>query len=154
MANFKINIADKSGKTFKVESEAEVLQGKALHDKIQGNEILPELQGYEFEITGASDKAGFTAHKDAEGIGLKKILLTYGKGMKKRPRHEGKKKRSNPNPKGLKLRKTFRGKVISDAISQINLKILKEGNKPLKDIFEKPAEQTSETQQQEQIQSQ
>jgi len=55
--------------------------------------------------------------------------------MKKRPRKEGKKKLSNKNPKGLRLRKTVRGKVLSDAISQINLKVLKEGSKKLSEIF-------------------
>ena len=132
---FKINISEKSGKTYKLESEAEELVGKALHDKIQGKEILPGLEGYELEITGASDKAGFTAMENVEGIGLKKVLLTYGKAMHKRPRREGKKKPSNPTPKGLRMRKTVRGRIISTEIIQINLKILKEGAKKLSEIF-------------------
>ena len=81
---FKINISEKSGKTYKLELESESIVGKALHDKVSGNEILPDLKGYDFEITGASDKSGFTAMKDVEGIGLKKVLLTYGKAMKKK----------------------------------------------------------------------
>lgn len=132
---FKINISEKSGKTYHLETEAKSLDEKELNDKIQGKEISPELEGYEFEITGASDKSGFTAMKEVDGIGLKKILLTYGKAMKKRPKKEGKKKRSKNRPKGLRLRKTVRGKVISEAISQINLKILKKGSKELSEIF-------------------
>ncbi|MBM3228316.1 30S ribosomal protein S6e [Candidatus Pacearchaeota archaeon] len=132
---FKINISEKSGKTYKFELESEELLGKNLHDKISGKELLPTLEGYELEITGTSDKAGFTSHKDVSGIGLKKLLLGYGKGMKKRPRREGKKKISNPKPGGLRLRKTVRGKVISPDIVQINFKILKEGPKKLSDIF-------------------
>ena len=132
---FKINISEKSGKTYKLESESEELVGKALHDKVQGKEILLGLEGYELEITGASDKAGFTAMENVEGVGLKKVLLTYGKAMHKRPRKEGKKKVSNPKPKGLRMRKTVRGKVISQDIIQINLKILKEGAKKLSEIF-------------------
>lgn len=132
---FKINISEKSGKTYHLETEAKSLDEKELNDKIQGKEISPELEGYEFEITGASDKSGFTAMKEVDGIGLKKILLTYGKAMKKRPKKEGKKKRSKNRPKGLRLRKTVRGKVISEAISQINLKILKKGSKKLSEIF-------------------
>ena len=132
---FKINISEKSGKTFKLESESEELNGKNLHDKIEGKIISLDLEGYEFEITGASDIAGFTAMENVEGIGLKRVLLGYGKGMKKRPRREGKKKRSTPRPKGLRLKKTVRGKTISEAISQINLKILKEGKKKLHEIF-------------------
>lgn len=140
---FKINISEK-GKTYKLETEAEGLIGKELGDKINGKEISPDLEGFELEITGASDKAGFTAMENVEGIGLKKVLLTYGKGMHKRPRKEGKKKITTPKPGGLRLRKTVRGKVISPAISQINFKVIK-STKPLKDIFEKPAENPEET---------
>lgn len=132
---FKINIATREGKTFKIETEASSLIGKQLHDKISGSDISADLSDYEFEITGASDKAGFTALKSVEGIGLKKVLLTYGKAMKKHPKKEGKKKRSKNKPKGLRLRKTVRGKVISDAISQINLKVIKKGQKDLSEIF-------------------
>ncbi len=152
---FKINIAEKSGKTYKLEVETETLSEKALSDKVQGKEISPDLEGYEFEITGASDKSGFPALKDVEGFGKKRVLLTYGKGMKKRPRREGKKKQTTPTPKGLRLRKTVRGRVISPEIVQINLKILKEGNKKLSEVFpdqnkpkeveQKPEEKPAET---------
>jgi small subunit ribosomal protein S6e len=132
---FKINIAEKKGKTYHLESESEELVGKELKSKIDGKDISQDLEGYEFEITGASDKSGFTAMKNVEGIGLSKLLLTYGKAMKKRSRKEGKRKLSKNKPKGLRLRKTVRGKIISPAISQINLKILKEGSKKLSEIF-------------------
>lgn len=132
---FKINISEKSGKTFKIESESEQLVGKSLHDKIEGNEISPELSGYEFEITGASDSAGFPSRENVEGVGLKRVLLNFGKNMKKRPKKEGKRKRSNNRPKGLRLRKTVRGKTISPVMVQINLKIVKEGHKKLFEIF-------------------
>jgi len=132
---FKLNIADKTGKTFKLESEAEELVGKELHEKVQGIDISPELKGYEFEITGASDKAGFAAKDDVPGIGLGRVLLTFGKYMNKKPRREGKKQIGKNRPKGLRLRKTVRGKIISPAITQINLKIIKEGSKKLQEIF-------------------
>jgi small subunit ribosomal protein S6e len=132
---FKINIGTKEGKTYKFETESEELVGKSLGDKIEGKEISPNFQGYEFEIKGTSDKSGFTSMKEVEGIGLKKMLLNYGKGMHKRSKKEGKKKRSNPTPGGLRLRKTVRGKVISPAIVQINLKLIKEGSKKLSEIF-------------------
>lgn len=133
--SFKINIGTKQGKTYKLETESEELVGKALGEIIQGKEISPSLEGYEFEITGTSDKSGFTSMKDIEGIGLKKVLLTYGKGMHKRSKKEGKKKRSNSTPGGLRLRKTVRGKIISNSIVQINLKPTKEGSKKLSEIF-------------------
>jgi len=132
---FKINISEKNGKTYHLETESEELTDKELHNKIDGKDISNDLSGYEFEITGASDSAGFTALESVEGTGLKKVLLNYGKGMHKRPRREGKKKVSNFKPKGLRMRKTVRGRTISPAIVQINLKILKEGNKKLSDLF-------------------
>ena len=132
---FKVNIAEKSGKTFHLESDSEEFLEKELHSKMNGKDVSPNLEGYEFEITGTSDSSGFTSLDSVEGSTLKKVLLTYGKAMHKRPRREGKKKVSNFKPKGLRMRKTVRGKVISPAIVQINLKILKEGNKKLAEIF-------------------
>jgi ribosomal protein S6E (S10) len=149
---FKINIAEKSGKTYRVETENEDILGKALHENLDGSLISPDLAGYDFEIMGASDLAGFPSVEEVDGVGLKKILLDFNKkGMNKRPKHEGKRKRSDNRPKGLRLRKTVRGKVISPATVQINLKILKEGGKKLSEVFpdqnkapepEKPAENT------------
>jgi len=132
---FKLNLSEKSGKTYKLETESDALIDKELHEKIDGKDISKDLEGYEFEITGASDGSGFTAMEDVPGIALKKVLLNYGKGMHKRSKKEGKKKRSNPRPKGLRLRKTVRGRVISSAIVQINLKIIKQGSKKLSEIF-------------------
>jgi len=132
---FKINIAEKNGKTYHLELESEELNGKELHDKLEGKEISGDLSGYEFEITGTSDSSGFTSMEDVEGTGLKRVLLSYGKAMHRRPRREGKRKVSNFTPKGLRLRKTVRGKVISPSIVQINLKIIKEGGKKLSEVF-------------------
>lgn len=132
---FKINIGEKSGKTYHLELESEEFNGKELHDKIDGKDISADLSGYEFEIAGASDNAGFTSMENVEGTGLKRVLLGYGKAMHKRSRREGKKKVSNFKPDGLRRRKTVRGKVISPAIVQINLKVLKEGGKKLSEVF-------------------
>lgn len=132
---FKFNIGTKTGKTFKLEVEAPELEGKELGQTIKGEEVSPNLAGYEFEIRGASDNAGFTSMENIEGIALKKELLTFGKAMHKRSRKEGKKHRMSLKPSGLKLRKTVRGKVISPAIVQINLKLIKEGGKKLEEIF-------------------
>lgn len=129
---FKINLGTKEGKTYKLEAEAPELMEKSLKEKVHGREISPDLEGYEFEIAGASDSSGFTAMENVEGIGLKKVLLKYGKAMHKKPK--GIKKKST-KPKGLRLRKTVRGKVISPAIVQINLKTIKEGAKKLSEIF-------------------
>ncbi len=132
---FKINLSEKSGKTYHMELESEFFLEKELHDKFDGKELTSDFEGYEFEIAGTSDNAGFTSLENVEGAGLKRVLLTYGKGMHKRSRREGKKKVSNFKPKGLRLRKTVRGKIISPAIVQINLRTLKEGKKKLSEIF-------------------
>jgi small subunit ribosomal protein S6e len=140
---FKINISEKSGKTYKLEAEAEGLIDKELEDVVLGNEIFEDLEGYELKITGTSDKSGFTSLKSVSGIGLKRVLLSYEKGMKKKPKKEGKKEYSNSNPKGLRLRKTIRGRVISDAIRQINMIVVKQGKKSLEEIFNPKVEEVS-----------
>lgn len=139
---FKFNIGTTSGKTYKLEAEAKNLVGASLGDTIPGEEVSADLVGYELEITGTSDKSGFTSMENVEGVGKKRVLLTYGKGMHKRPKREGKFKIPNPKPKGLRLRKTVIGKVISEDIRQINLKVAKEGAKKLEDIFAAPAAET------------
>ncbi len=135
---FKLVIGDK-GKSWKFDTEDEILVGKSVGDKIDGKEISPSLEGYELEITGGSDNAGFPMSREVEGMGLKRLVLTNGWGMR-------------DNTEGLRLRKTVRGKTISAAISQINIKVLKHGNKSLEEIFPeqnkvaeaKPAEQPVE----------
>jgi len=117
----KLNISE-SGKAYKLEIETDVLSGKSIGDKFDGKEINSDLSGYELEITGGSDIAGFPMKSDVEGLGLRRVLLTKGWGM-----HDKK--------KGIRLRKTVRGKVIGDKVVQVNLNVVKVGNKKLSDIF-------------------
>lgn len=129
MAEIKLNISQK-GKTKKVVVEdAKFLQGKKLGEKFKGEGI--DMPGYEFEISGGSDAAGFPMRNDVEGSNRKKVLIASGVGLRKKPR------------KGYRVRKTVAGNTIYDKTAQINLKVLKVG-KP--DIFaevkEAPAEGT------------
>tara|TARA_Y100000034_G_scaffold128905_1_gene184392 strand:+ start:2553 stop:3272 length:720 start_codon:yes stop_codon:yes gene_type:complete len=147
---FKLNISQK-GKAWKLELDSEILVGKKLNEKIPGKEISQDLDGYELEITGATDFAGFPHMKNFEGPERRKVLLTKGPGLHKRPKKEGKKKVSTP--KGLRYRKSQRGNQISDKTIQINLKVEKEGSKKLAEIFpdqnkkeEAPATSTDNTQ--------
>ena len=135
---FKINVAHK-GKTFKVECENEDLIVYSIGDKIKGEEISNDLKGYELEITGTSDKAGFCGVASIPGPGLKKVLLGYGHGMHKKPKGL---KKVNKRPKGLRLRKTLRGREISLETVQINTKVLKEGSKKFNDLFSKEEAKT------------
>lgn len=128
----KINIADK-GKTWKIELEGEALFGKSIGEKIEGKQLKQELEGYEFEITGGSDMAGFPMYKNLESIGLKRVLFSKGWGMHKRPRKN--KKVEVPTARGIRLKKTVRGKIISDKVVQLNIKTIKHGKKHLAEIF-------------------
>ena len=134
---FKINVSHK-GKTFKVETENEELAGHSINDKIDGKEFSADLEGYELLITGTSDKSGFMGSAGIDGPNIHKVLLGYGKGMKMKPKGETK---INRKPKGLRLRKTVRGKEISLFTVQINTKVLTEGKKKFESLFEAPAEE-------------
>jgi small subunit ribosomal protein S6e len=102
---FKLNISDK-GKAWKVQSDSEFFIGKSLGETVNGKDISADLEGYELEITGGSDLAGFPLSKDLTGLGLKKLLLTKGFGMK-------------DNSEGVRRKKTVRGKTISAAVALI-----------------------------------
>lgn len=119
---YKVNISSKEGKSWKIELESEIFVGKKLGEIINGAEISSELAGYELEIKGASDIAGFPHKIDAEGPQLRKILLSKGWGM-------------HDNRKGVRLRKSVRGNVLSEKTVQINLIVIKEGSKKLSEIF-------------------
>lgn len=117
----KLNISNK-GKAWKIEVEPSVLEGKSIADIIQGEKVSPDLAGYELKITGGTDFAGFPMTEKVEGIGLKRVLLTRGFGMK------------DATP-GMRRRKTVRGKTIFDKTSQVNIIVEKEGSKKLEEVF-------------------
>ena len=120
---FKINISDK-GKTLKLETESEALVGKNIGETFKGQDISPDLRGYELEITGTSDLSGIPGFKGLEGPGYHKRLLTKGPGMR-------------DTRKGIRLRKTNRGQEISLKTHQINLIVKKEGEKKFTDLLPK-----------------
>ena len=134
---FKINISHK-GKTIKFEIENEDLAGTKIGEKISGKDVDDSLDGYELEIMGTSDKAGFPGLQRLDGPGLRRELLTYGIGMKKKPKGE---KKKSSKPKGLRLRKTVRGNEISLDTVQINTKVLKEGSRKFEDLLPKKEEE-------------
>lgn len=128
MAEIKINIAEK-GKSYVLSFE-NILEGKRMGDKIPGDFF--GLDGYELEITGGSDSAGFPMRKDIHGLGRRRPLTTGGTGFgSKKSRYQ--------------LRKTVVGDTIGPSIAQVNLKVIKEGSKKLEEIFKK--EEKTETKQ-------
>lgn len=119
MPDFKLVISTKDGKSYQREVKdpnARKFLGMKIGDTIKGESI--DLTGYEFLITGGSDYCGFPMRKDVTGIGRKRILIVKGVGLKK-------------TSKGMKYRKAVCGNTIHSKISQINLKIIKEGKEPL-----------------------
>ena len=120
---FKINASHK-GKTFKAETDNESFVNRKIGETFRGEDISADLKGYELEITGHSDIAGIPGFKKLEGAAYHRKLLKYGPGMKDRR-------------KGIRLRKTLRGESISLKTSQINSKVLKEGDKKFNDLVKK-----------------
>jgi len=124
MTEFNLVIADKkTGKSYKksvAEADAQKFIGLKLGDTLKADFL--DMPGYELEITGGSDRQGFPMRHDVEGMGRKRVLLSGGVGFK-------------PVEKGERRRKSVCGKVIGDNISQINLVIKTNGQKPLDEIF-------------------
>ena len=128
MVNFKLCISDPStGRTFQKEVKdnmARPFMGLNIGDAIKGDAV--EIDGYEFQITGGSDYCGFPMRKGILGL-RKKIAIYGGVGFR-------------GDAKGIKRRKTVCGHKIHEKISQINLKVVKQGSKKLDEIFGKKEE--------------
>lgn len=90
------------------------------------------LHGYTLKITGGTDKDGFPMHPSIKGPGRKRALLSSPPCF-------------HPKLKGQRKRKTVHGDTISQEISQINVKIVKKGEKPLAELIPmKPKEKKEE----------
>ena len=124
MVKFVINDI-KTGKSYQTEIEQNPAKGMKLGDKIDGGSL--GLSGYEFEIAGGSDNCGFPLRRDVTSTTRKKPLFAKGVGL----RH---------NRKGDRKRKTVAPNIIKESTSQLNLKILKYGNKNLEETFGKKKE--------------
>ncbi len=135
MVSFKLCIGAKTGKCYQKEvkdQEAQGFIGLNVGEKISGDSF--GMKGYEFQITGGSDYCGFPMRHGI--LGIRKKIYSYG-GV------------GFPHlKKGEKTRKTVCGHKIHDKITQINLKILKEGVKKIEEIMpgskEEPQEKPKE----------
>ncbi len=119
MAEFKLVIGQKDGKSVQKElkgNEADALLGLKLGDKVSGDVL--GLHGYEFQITGGSDKSGFPMRRDVNGTLRQRIFSTKSMGLK-------------TSRLGEKQRKSFSGNTIFEGTAQVNVLILKQGSKPL-----------------------
>ena len=137
MVEFKLVIGNpKDGKCYQVAisgENAETLLGKKIGDNIKGESF--DMTGYEFVITGGADYCGFPMRRDIEGAIRKKVFMVRGIGT-----------RNTEN--GVRIRKTVCGNTIHDNISQVSLKVVKQGKKPLGEpeapVEETPAEKPAE----------
>ena len=131
MAEFKFVISESETKKSYQKSVDQVqvagVMGKKIGDEISGDVL--GMQGYTLKITGGTDKDGFPMHPSVRGTVKKRIMLAGPPGF-------------HPKIKGQRRRKTVRGDTISDTTAQINLKIVKKGEKSLAELMpqkEKPA---------------
>jgi len=123
MASFKVVISDpKTKKAYQKEMDqgASGILQKRIGEKLRGDSM--GLTGYELQITGGSDRQGFPMRKDVEGIARKKILITVGTGFRTKVR-------------GKRKRKSIRGNTISTSISQVNVKVIGYGSKPIEQLL-------------------
>jgi len=137
MVDFKCVIGAKDGKTFQKEiksPESDNLLKKLIGEKISGNVL--GFDGYEFEITGGSDKCGFPMRKGIQSP--RKMISIKGKGVG----FSGKDRNKNKQG-GMIKNKTVCGERVTKIIRQVNLKILKEGAKSLAEEAAPAAEGTA-----------
>jgi small subunit ribosomal protein S6e len=124
MVEFRVVVNDtKNGKSYQVQvsgHHANSLIGKKIGDEVDG--IFISLPGYKLNITGGTDKDGFTMKKDLPGTVRRKLLLSEGKGFK-------------PLEKGMRKKKSVRGNTINQDIVQINMKVAKAGSKPIDNLI-------------------
>lgn len=127
---FKINVSNKE-LTKKYELDNEDLVGILIGEKVKGGLISAELEGYELELKGTSDKAGFPGFSEHKGPNLRKVLLKRGKGMKDKR-------------EGVRIRKTIRGNEVSLDTVQLNFQVVKEGKTKAEELFKKKEEVKAE----------
>ena len=94
---------------------ASVFNSKKIGDEVELGII--GLDGYTAQIMGGSDTEGFPMKGDLAGAARKTVWITLDK------------------KKGKQTKISRRGSVVSDQISQLNLKVVKEGAKKLDEIF-------------------
>ncbi|MEM2738899.1 MAG: 30S ribosomal protein S6e [Candidatus Bathyarchaeia archaeon] len=113
MAKFKVIVSDPEDGTSKTveleDARAAPLIGKKIGDIVDG--AILGLAGYKVQITGGSDKDGFPMRPNVHGGVRRNVVLSGGVGF-------------NPEKEGERRRKKVRGNVITDEITQINMKIV------------------------------
>jgi len=122
--DFRVVISDpKSGKAYQVELKdagANRFLGRRIGEKVDGGAL--GLPGYSVEITGGSDREGFPMRRDLPGGRRRRLLVAGGTGY-------------HAQADGKKRRKSLHGREISADVSQINVKIIELGSKPVEELL-------------------
>lgn len=130
MADFKVVVNDvKTGRSYTIEvtgHHANSLIGVSIGEVVDG--IFVGLPEYRLQVTGGSDRNGTPMRKDLPGNKRAKLLLSDGLGF-----HE--------IYHGERRRVAIRGNTISDAIVQINMKVVEYGPKSIEEILHPPSEE-------------
>ena len=117
----KLTINDpKTGKSYKKDYSGDLFLHKKIGEIIDGGKI--GFEGYEFVMSGGSDKSGFPLRRDLPGTARKRPLTVQGVGAKRKER-------------GIQQRKTVKGNTIDETIAQINLSIKKPGKESIDKIL-------------------
>jgi small subunit ribosomal protein S6e len=129
MAEFKLVISDpKTGRSVQKEikdDSAKPLLGLKLGDTFKGESV--DLPGYEFQITGGSDYAGFPMRSDVVGQARKRITAVKGVGVLNKLRKPNPKNKGWRTMEGMRQKKTVAGNTIHVKTAQVNVKITKMG---------------------------
>jgi len=125
MVDFKVVVNDtKKGKSHQVQvtgHHANSLIGKKIGDEVDG--IFISLPGYKLQITGGTDKDGFSMRTDLPGMGRRRLLLSKSKGY-------------NAIEGGMRKKKSIRGNTINQDIVQINMKVTKYSSRSIDNLIE------------------
>jgi len=129
----KLLISDpKNGKTYQTEIPSEkegLLVGVKIGDSLDGG--IVGAGGYKLQVTGGSDKSGVPMRPDVAGGKKLRALLSDGPGFR-------------PKDSGQRMRKSVRGNILTNEISQVNTKVAEYGASPLEELFGKKEEKKEE----------
>ena len=79
------------------------------------------MDGYKAKITGGTDNAGFPMNASISGTSRKKVFKS--------------------SKQGTRSRANVRGNIVSEAMNQINLKLIHYGKQPLNELLPKTEKQ-------------
>lgn len=123
----KIVVSTKDGSSYNIEAkdeQARLFLGKKIGDVVHVGPL--GLKGYDVKITGGSDKSGFPMRADIPTSGRAIALFSSSTTGYRQKR------------KGVRKKKTVMGNTVTEAIAQINVKVVKEGAEPIPKLLGLP----------------